>query len=311
MIFKILIFVVFLSLPVIIFPATPFMEKCNPIDTLNINDTTKNNSKYYIASYALIGSTSIIGLNSLWYKDYPRSSFHFFNDGNEWLQMDKAGHFATSYLINRIVYTTLNNANSSNKFNLWFSGGLSLGYLTAIEVLDGFSEQWGFSPYDFSANIAGTALFTAQQILWNEQRISVKFSYSKSDYIKYRPDLLGNNFAENILKDYNGQTYWLSVNISSFLNNENNFPNYLNIALGYGANGMIGGDNNDFYNATQITEFQRTRQFYLSPDIDFNKIKTNKKTVKILLNLLNIIKLPAPTLEFSPSKKVKFFPLYF
>ncbi|NCC71104.1 hypothetical protein EOM09_05990 [bacterium] len=41
------------------------------------------------------------------------------------------------------------------------------------------------------------------------------------------------------------------------------------------------------------------------------EINENKKTVKILLNLLNIIKLPAPTLEFSPSKKVKFFPLYF
>ena len=42
---------------------------------------------------------TMIGLNQLWYKNYPRSSFHFFNDNQEWLQMDKMGHITTSYYV--------------------------------------------------------------------------------------------------------------------------------------------------------------------------------------------------------------------
>jgi hypothetical protein len=35
-------------------------------------------------------------------------------------------------------------------------------------------------------------------------------------YAQYRPNVLGSSLAEQILKDYNGQTYWLSVNLHSF-----------------------------------------------------------------------------------------------
>src|SRR4051812_42271731 len=46
-----------------------------------------------IGTEATLYAGSLIGLNELWYKNYPRSSFHFFNDNKEWLQMDKVGHF--------------------------------------------------------------------------------------------------------------------------------------------------------------------------------------------------------------------------
>ena len=35
---------------------------------------------------------TLIALNNAWYKDYPKTSFHTFNDSKEWLQMDKVGH---------------------------------------------------------------------------------------------------------------------------------------------------------------------------------------------------------------------------
>jgi hypothetical protein len=37
-------------------------------------------------------------LNQLWYADYPRSNFRFINDNADWLQMDKIGHFYSTYL---------------------------------------------------------------------------------------------------------------------------------------------------------------------------------------------------------------------
>ena len=47
------------------------------------------------------------------------------------------------------------------------------------------------------------------------------------------------------------------------------------------------------------TDIRRYRQWYLAPDINFTKIRTNKKAVKILLFVLNSFKFPAPALEYS------------
>ena len=42
-------------------------------------------------------SGAMIGLYSAWYKDYPQSSLHAFNDINEWKQIDKIGHAYSAY----------------------------------------------------------------------------------------------------------------------------------------------------------------------------------------------------------------------
>lgn len=46
-------------------------------------------------------------------------------------------------------------------------------------------------------------------------------------------------------------------------------------------------------------DLKRVRQWYISPDIDLTRIKTNNRVVKTLLFTLNTIKVPLPTLEFS------------
>jgi hypothetical protein len=38
-----------------------------------------------------VGTITLVGLNQLWYADYPRSNFHLLMT-IEWLQMDKVGH---------------------------------------------------------------------------------------------------------------------------------------------------------------------------------------------------------------------------
>ena len=45
---------------------------------------------------------SFVLLNEAWYKDYPRSSFHTYNDAGEWKQMDKIGHGWTAYTLSRV-----------------------------------------------------------------------------------------------------------------------------------------------------------------------------------------------------------------
>jgi hypothetical protein len=131
------------------------------------------------------------------------------------------------------------------------SGGLSgTAFLTVVEVLDGFSSGWGFSIGDLGADLAGSGLlFIAQELAWNEQRIQVKFSFHRNTYNdpllnRRADDLFGNRtHLERMLKDYNGQTYWMSANLKSFFK-KSNLPAWLNIAVGYGADGMFGGTEN-------------------------------------------------------------------
>ncbi len=275
-----------------------------PSDSLN----KKRQNSVYITE-AVLASGALIGLNQLWYADYPRSDFHFINDNAEWMQMDKLGHLYTSYHIGRFGAETLNWSGASKQNQLVYGAGLGFVFLTAVEVMDGFSEEWGASMGDVVANAAGTALYVSQELIWNEQRIIPKFSYHKTQYSNYRPDLLGSTTQEQILKDYNGQTYWFSVNLYSFAK-KSKIPKWLNVALGYGAEGMIG--ENEVINPIIFpSKPLKFRQFYLSLDLDLTKINTKSHFLKTVFSVFNTVKIPAPTLEYSAQEGFKFHGLYF
>jgi hypothetical protein len=111
-----------------------------PSDSLN---SSRRNAVVIIE--ASLATISLIGLDQLWYADYPRSKFKTINDGAEWLQMDKLGHVFSSYQLGRIGAQSLNWAGVSERDQLLYGSTLGLGFLTAVEVMDGFSEEWGFS----------------------------------------------------------------------------------------------------------------------------------------------------------------------
>ena len=274
-------------------------------DTLN----KKRRNTIYIteASAAVL---TLVGLNQLWYADYPRTSFQTFNDNNEWLQMDKIGHTMTAYYVGKLSMQALDWAGESKKNQLIYGATLGFAFLTAVEVLDGFSAEWGFSTGDLIANAAGTCLLIGQELLWDEQRINLKYSFHTTKFADIRPDVLGENFLEQTIKDYNGQTYWLSANLWSF-KKESGIPKWLNVAFGYGADGMISGNEDTSIDISNLPNFERSRQFYISLDIDLTKIKTRSKLLKTVFSTLNFIKIPAPTVEFSTRNKAKFHFLYF
>jgi uncharacterized protein YfiM (DUF2279 family) len=273
-----------------------FYEKS---DTLNIK---RRNA--IIISEGIVLSGALISLNELWYKNYPQRNFHLKNDYNQWKQMDKVGHFMTSYYGGKLGMDALNWAGVSKKNQLIYGAGIGFVFLSAVEILDGFSEEWGASTSDVIANAAGTGFLIGQELLWKEQRISVKYSFHQTNFAKQRPAILGENYFQQTLKDYNGQTYWLSANIWSF-NKKSTIPKWLNIALGYGAEGMLYG------NTTTSTLNNPYRQFYLSLDVDLTKIKTNSEFLKSVFSVVNFIKIPAPTLEINTKGRVRFHYLYF
>jgi hypothetical protein len=261
----------------------------------------KNKLAIVAGTESVLFGSSLIALNELWYKNYPRSSFHLFNDNGEWLQVDKIGHLTTSYYIGRVGVRLFKWSGVERKKSVWFGGMLGSAYQSTIEILDGNSSEWGFSIGDFSANTAGSLFCILQELAWDEQRIVLKYSFQQSNYAQFRPNILGNTPQENILKDYNGQTYWLSLNPYSFMSKESKFPKWLNIALGYGANGMTGGLFNPAFidgDGFQIYH-ERYRQYYLSLDVDLTRIKTKSKFLKTLFYSIGFVKIPAPAIEFS------------
>ena len=258
-----------------------------------------------------IGLVASAGLYFLWYKRFPHSRFHLFNDNREWLQVDKIGHATTAYNIGVIQHDLMRWCGVSPNTSILVGSASALGYMSIIEVMDGFSKHWGFSKGDMLANIAGTAIFAMQQRFWHEQRISMKFSVHYSPFAKYYPAELGDNFGSRLLKDYNGQTYWLSLNIRSFLPASSSFPAWANVAFGYGAEGMIGGYNNPpAINGKTIPAFRRTRQFYLAPDADLFRIRSSA-AFNTAAYILKVSKIPAPALEWNVGGKWKVKPIYY
>lgn len=268
--------------------------------------------------YAVVGGQSLVYGISLgvlyqtWYKNYPQSNFHWFNDNDEWLQMDKIGHATTSAYFGKFGYEMYRWAGVDRKKSIWIGGSMGFVFLTVIEVLDGFSSQWGASSGDLIANTSGAALFIGQQLAWDDQRFNLKWSYHPTEYAKYNPDQLGKSGIESMLKDYNGQTYWLSGNIKSFLPKSSKVPYWLNIAIGYGGEGMTGATSNPSeVDGVPIPDFPRYRQYFLTFDVDIPRIKTRSHVLKFFLNGLNFIKIPFPTLEYNKESGLVFHPLYF
>ncbi len=249
-----------------------------------------------------VGTT--IGLHQLWFKDCQWVGIHTINDNGDWLQMDKLCHATTSYHTCVFGDESMRLAGLDPKRSALFGGAYSLLFMTTIELMDSGYEGWGFSWGDMAADVSGVTLYTAQQLLWDEQRISLKYSFHPSKYAQYNPEELGHNLISQSLKDYNGITIWAAFNIKELLlDTDSDFPEWLTIDVGYGAKGMV---------APQPTaDFDRVRQFYLSPGVDLAKLPVENRYLKAVLRALSFIKLPVPALEYNATDKFVWHWLYF
>jgi len=274
-----------------------------PSDSLN----KPRRNAVYIGESVVLGAT-LVGLHQIWYKDYPQSNFHVINDNNQWKQMDKIGHFYSTYHLGRVGAELLQWSGASQKEQLIYGAGIGFTFLTAVEVFDGFSQEWGFSWGDMIANASGTGLYIGQELLWNEQRIIPKFSFHQTKFAAQRPETLGSSFQEQILKDYNGQTYWLSFNLHAFTKSDF-FPKWLNVAIGHSANGMLYGNTSEA-NLNGYNQ-KANRQFLLSLDVDLTKIETNSHFLKTLFSVFNTIKVPAPALQLDDFNGLRGYFIYF
>ncbi len=220
--------------------------------------------------------------------------------------MDKTGHAMTAFQESRLSVDLLKWSGVPEKKAIIYGSLTGFILQSPIELFDGYSAEYGASGGDLVANATGSALVLGQYLLWKELRIQMKYSFHQTQYAKLRPNVLGAGLSEQLLKDYNGQTYWLCGNISSFLKKESKFPKWLNLAVGYGAEGMVYAETKDNVGKG----YHSYRQFYLSFDIELTKIKTRSGFLKKVFYVVNLIHLPAPAIEFNKNG-LKLHPLYF
>ena len=274
-----------------------------PSDTLN-----RDRRNAVVITEASLGTLALVGLDQLWYADFERSKFKTVNDTDEWLQMDKFGHVYSAYQLGRLGAGVFKWSGMSRENQLIFGATVGFGFLSAVELFDGYSQEWGFSWSDIAANAAGTGLYIGQELLWKEQRFTLKFSFHQTQYANQQPDKLGSGFLEEVLKDYNGQTYWLSVNVNSFFKCSG-FPKWFNVAFGYGAEGMLTA--RSVANSSQLQLDNRRRQYYFSLDVDLSRIQTKSHTLRTLFDVFNVIKVPFPTVSFDRENGLKLHYIYF
>lgn len=275
-----------LLLHVLITHASAQAFKSSEIDSLN-----NKRLKFVVIGTGAAYTATMITLSQVWYSNFDRQTFSFFDDSKEWMQVDKVGHFYAAFQLNSIASRALQWTGLPKRKSDRIGALTSFAMMSSIEVFDGFSSGFGASASDLIANGLGVSLYLGQQALWNEIRIHPKFSFSQTQYAALRPNVLGDGLKEELIKDYNGQTYWLSVDMDKFMP----FPKWLNMAVGYGAEEMIFAAES----ANRSNGFDPHRQFYLGLDFDIHHIQTKSKALKTLIYFVNMIKLPAPALEFS------------
>jgi hypothetical protein len=256
------------------------------------------------AAQSVLYVGTLYGLSKSWYND-PLTNFTVADDTHEWKQLDKVGHMYTAYQISRVTAELYKTTGITKRQAIIYGAISGFFFQTPIEILDGFSADYGFSPGDMVANVLGPGLFLGQFALWDEIRIHPKFSFHYTSLATVRPDLLGSNYSERWLKDYNGQTYWFSGSPRSFFAGSS-WPEWLCLSVGYGIHNMVAAETDKSIELG----FRPYRQYYLSLDIDVTKFKSKKKIVRTLGFLLNSIKVPAPALEVS-KQGVRFKPFCF
>ncbi len=283
-----------------------------PADTFNQHRATL---ALGLGSLSYLSST--YALYQTWYKGYPMTPFHLQDDRGTWNKMDKAGHAYTAWMQGSLAFDVAQWTGASKKHAIITGITTGLLFQSTIEVLDGFSRDWGFSMSDFAADVAGTSLFAVQQYFWDEQKIKLKFSAFPQQYtdepvlsddgtttmlLSERATMLyGSNLAVRTLKDYNAQKYWLSVGLQDLTGFEK-IPSWFNLAIGYSAENLFGGYRNNWtIDGISYTldpqKYPRYHQIFIAPDVDWSRVRTRIPWLKPVFKLLNLTKTPAPAIE--------------
>jgi len=178
------------------------------------------------------GGTLLIGAYGMskWWKEGFTDDFHSVDEG--WFGRDtasggadKLGHTYFCYSASRLLAQGFqamgNEPDQALQLGLWST----LGIMTAVEVVDGYSKKFAFSAQDVAMNLAGVGFgYLMERNPGLDRLIDFRLHYLPSK----RGDF-------DIGGDYSGQTYLLVAKASGVpALRSNSVLRYFELALGYG-----------------------------------------------------------------------------
>jgi hypothetical protein len=276
--------------------------------TLGLYDRSlvPNRGRLQALGFTILGlyAISVLCLYLFWYRKTVRTAFHWFEDKEEWNQIDKAGHIFGGYFQTIWGYELLRWCGLDNKKAAIIGAILGTSIQSSIEAMDGYSAKWGASYSDLESNFLGAMIAASQYLLWEEQRIQLKFSYEGNDYPKGEladraANLFGTGYFERALKDYNNMTLWASINPHKFFPEV--YPKWMNVAVGYSAENMYGGFQNIWIDKEgkrhDRSDLPRLRVLNFSLDADLPQLSNGNKAELGIFKMLNIFKVPFPRVQ--------------
>lgn len=248
-----------------------------------------------IGLMAATNTVAYIYQRKVWYTEETTvfHSLEFINDWNKYQQMDKFGHFTDAYFTSDLSGKIYRWSGMSGNTSVWLGAITGWAWMLEIELSDAFMSEWGFSWGDMLANTAGSAFYILQQFNYEALGgIHPKFSWHKSEAWKenrYKKD------PQALIEDYEGMTFWLTVNPHHYFPDswKKNYSEWLApLGLAFGVSAKNIG----------IYPWGGYKEYFVGLDIDLRKLPIwdDWGFFKFVKSEVNFLRLPLPTIRFSP-----------
>ncbi len=229
-----------------------------------------------------------------WWQQTRTNHFHFQNDWEYALWIDKLGHWWGAAGIQHLFSSSLSWANFSDEASVILGSVLAFTYQIYVETYDGYASNWGFSPGDALFDFGGAVYPLLQYYYPPLKNINLKLSYFPSKrLLKKDPndELYRNKF---VIDDYEGQSFYLSFKVNNMLPRslEKIWPDFLCVAVGYQMRNWGGYADAD-------------KNYFFALDYDLEQIPLYGDFWQFLKKTFNHFHLPAPALRIS-NKKITF-----
>lgn len=182
----------------------------------------------------------LLGVTGLGFSSWKWGSSKTFRWQNEgWFEpdtylggSDKLGHAYTAYTATNVLYDHLQRQGVDSQRAMLSATLTTQAILTYMEVLDGFSSRYGFSPEDIAMNLLGSGMAYARAVTPGmRELVDFRLEYELPGY-------RGMQFRSN---------YLLALKLGGFESLRDLPLRYVELQGGYSTRGYIRAEQNDGY----------------------------------------------------------------
>lgn len=276
----------------------------------------------HLKRLALIGSSGAafhyLGfkyVDRAWYQGQKTDSIRWIYDwgGETYVNLDKGAHFMGGLFMAQ----TLNEAYAWSGFSPRTAALLgtmtSWAALLEVEMRDAYFDQWGFSVPDFVANTLGASIPLVHTVFPRTRALRFKFGYHPSPlYLDHSERAMANRpHIDHIIDDYEGMTFWATLALDEVLTGTSRelWPDWLGLAVGYGATGLHGSNVKSRGRFKYYPERPDARpEILVALDYDASYLPGHSPLWDYFKQQLNWLHLPSPAVRIYPD--FRFYFLY-